>query len=103
MKISEKIKFQRKEVMNLKQKELAPMIGVSVATLKKWENDENFPNVNHLIMISLACNISLQYLIYDNHDEELSQIGLDDEEYNILWSIIEYFRKKNIEEGINCE
>lgn len=94
MRISEKIKFQREEVMNLKQKELAPMIGVSIATLKKWENDENFPNVNHLIMISMACNVSLQYLIYENHEEELSQIGLDDEEYEIYGQLLNILGRK---------
>lgn len=93
--ISEKLKYQRKEVMNLKQKELAPLIGVSVATLKKWENNENYPNLSHLIMISMTCNVSLQYLVNDNHPEELSLIGLSDYEYETLKSLIDYFKEKN--------
>lgn len=95
MDIAEKLKYHRKNVMDLKQKELAALIGVSVATLKKWENRENVPNVNHLIMIEMACNVSLQYLIYDEHPEELSLIGIGDEEYLILDNLINYFRKKN--------
>ena len=95
MDIADKLKYHRKHVMNMKQKELAPLIGVSVATLKKWENRENTPNVNHLIMISMACNVSLNYLINDNHPEELSLIGIGDIEYDLLNSLITYFRNKN--------
>lgn len=98
MDISEKLKYHRKYVMNLKQKELAHLIGVSVATLKKWENKENVPNVNHLLMISMACNVSLNYLINDDHSEELSLLGIDEQGYELLFSIIHYFKLKNIKE-----
>ena len=103
MSMSEKIKYLRNEVMKLKQKELAGLIGVSVSTLKKWEKGDTKPNVNHLIMLSLRCDASLQFLVYENHPEELSQIGLTDIEYNAISTVIECFRIKNKEEGIYCE
>ena len=42
------------------------------------------------MMISYLCGVTSDYLIFDNHPLKLSLLGIGDEEYNVLKSLIEY-------------
>lgn len=97
MNISEKIKYIRKELINISQENFATKVGVSTGTIKKWESGTSKPTVNHLLMISLISNVTLQYLIFDDYPEEISTIKLTDDDYIIIKSMIEHFKKKNKE------
>lgn len=96
MDIADKIKFLRKN-MNYSQEKSAKKIGVSRITVKNWENGASKPTTAHIEILALVCEVSTDYLIYDNNPYELSLNGIGNDEYEILSNLIEYFRKKNKE------
>lgn len=52
-----------RESLNMKQKDLAIAIGVTKATMCKYENDQNIPNADTLKALSSALNTTADYLI----------------------------------------
>lgn len=95
MNLSEKIKYHRSKILKLKQSELAEILGVSLSTVKNWEAEISSPNVYHLSLLSLLFNVSTDYLLYTDYELELSSVSLDDEAYEIIKNLIDYFSAKN--------
>ena len=60
--IGERISYLR-EVYEMKQKDLAETIGVTKATMSKYENNINIPNADMLSAIADALNTSTDYLV----------------------------------------
>lgn len=60
--IGERISYVR-DLRELKQKELAELIGVTKATMSKYENNINIPNADILGNIAKALNTSTDYLV----------------------------------------
>lgn len=60
--IGERIGYAR-ELRNLKQKDLAEKIGVTKATMSKYENNINIPNADILCKIAEVLNTSTDYLV----------------------------------------
>lgn len=52
-----------REGLNMKQKDLADAIGVTKATMCKYENDRNIPNADVLKALSVALHTTADYLI----------------------------------------
>lgn len=90
---ADKIKYLRTKVLKLSQEAFAAKIGVTRNTVKNWENDISKPTVSHLLMISIICDVSLNYLISDNSPEELLLYNLDDDIYKIIKLLIDYYKK----------
>lgn len=95
MDTADKIKFLRTQKLKMGQNIFAKKIDVTRKTIINWENGTSKPTVAHIMMISILCNVTTDYLIFDNHPLELSLKEIDDEEYILLKSIIEYFTKQN--------
>lgn len=49
MKLSEKIKFIRKNILNLSIEEFASILGVSRRTISSWENKQVLPAISNII------------------------------------------------------
>ncbi|MBP3360258.1 MAG: helix-turn-helix transcriptional regulator [Clostridia bacterium] len=60
--IGKRILYLR-ELYEIKQKDLAAKIGVTNATMCKYENDTNIPNADILSKIAEALNTSTDYLV----------------------------------------
>ena len=60
--IGERISYIR-DLQGIKQKELAEIIGVTKATMSKYENNINIPNADILCKISEALRTSTDYLV----------------------------------------
>jgi transcriptional regulator with XRE-family HTH domain len=60
--IGERIAYIR-EMSDLKQKDLAEKIGVTKATMSKYENNINIPNADILCKIAKTLNTSTDYLV----------------------------------------
>lgn len=58
----ERLMIYRKRA-GLSKKELAEMVGVSVSTLTKYENDESQPNVDMLTDLAIALDVSVMKLL----------------------------------------
>lgn len=96
MDIADKVKYIRNNVLNQTQETFASKIGVTRSTIKNWENGSSYPTVSHLLMIAITGEVSLDYLIFNDSELQLSLSGIDDIQYNLIKSLIAYFQKKTI-------
>lgn len=97
--IGEKIQILREE-LNLNQRELADLVGITEATLSRYENNKREPKGLILAKLAKTLNVSTDYLLdetltkkipYGNHNE-LSQneiIDIEKEAEKIISSIEE--------------
>ena len=93
MDIADKIKFLRTNILDLSQDKFAKKIDVTRATINNWEQGLSTPTIAHITMIALVCNITT------DHPLELSVRDINDEEYQILTQLINYFN--NVNKGNN--
>lgn len=80
----EKIKSARKRA-GLTQEQLAEKLSVSRQAIAKWEADKGMPDIENLKRLSKLLNVSVDYLLSDGEDIDLSvikeEINLDDYPY----------------------
>ena len=86
--IHDKIKYLRTNVVHLTQNNFGSKINVSRDTIKHWESGISKPNTEQIIIISLLCNVSIDYLIFDDCPEQLNLFSLTDTQYKILSDLI---------------
>lgn len=79
MEFGSKIKFFR-ENLGLTQKQLADMIGVTAVTITRYEQNKREPDINTLLKISTALNVSLLDIIQEKDTDSTSDL----EKYNKL-------------------
>lgn len=72
--IGKRLKEIRKQ-KGMTQKDLAETIGVSVSTIKKWEQDIVDPNTSAMIAVAVAFNCSLDYLFGNDAAPDLVMVA----------------------------
>ena len=72
MELGKKIKYYRNE-KSLTQDNLAERIFVSRQTISNWENDKSYPDINSIILLSEALEVSVDNLI----SEEVKKMKLN--------------------------
>jgi transcriptional regulator with XRE-family HTH domain len=81
MTLGEKIKSARKSA-GLTQEQLAEKLIVSRQAITKWESDKGLPDIENLKRLSKLLNISIDYLLDDGKNMDLTvireEINLDD-------------------------
>ena len=95
MKLSEKIKFIRKNILNLSIEEFASILGVSRRTISSWENKQVLPAISNIISISLISNITIDSIIFDDYPFEIIYEDIDEECYMALKTIVKEYEKNN--------
>ena len=95
MKLSEKIKFIRKNILNLSIEEFASILGVSRRTISSWENKQVLPALSNIISISLISNITIDSIIVDDYPFEIICEDIDEECYTALKTIVKEYEKIN--------
>lgn len=95
MTFGEKLKSARKRA-RLTQEQLAEKLLVSRPAITKWENDKGMPDIGNLKQISKLLNISIDYLLDQGDNLDLSvmreEINLD--EYTYTRKLKGRWRKK---------
>lgn len=90
--IAERIKYQRKVVYNITQKQLADKLDVSRSTINNWECAVVTPSLQHIILLSIVFKVSVHYLIYTSDtDDEIVLNALTSKQKNILIRLYECF------------
>ena len=74
-----------RESLDMKQKDLAQKIGVTQATMCKYENNQSIPNADVLRSLSKVLHTTADYLIGNSslkvsHDHEAMLVPSDDKE-----------------------
>ena len=67
MNFGEQIKKIRAE-KNLTQQKMADMLNVSRQAVSNWENDKNLPDIEMIINMSRAFNMTLDELVFGGKD-----------------------------------
>ena len=76
MKFSEKIIKLRKE-HGLSQEEFGNEINVSRQAISKWESEQSQPDLNNVREISKKFNVSIEYLINEDLDNDIKEDSLE--------------------------
>lgn len=71
MNLSEKI-FELRKANNLSQEQLAEKIGVSRQSISKWESGETTPELERLVELSTAFNVTTDYLLKPSEVDRLT-------------------------------
>ena len=69
MTLGEKIKLQRKK-HDMSQRDMAEYLFVSRQAVSKWEADKGIPDIENLRQIAALFNISLDYLVNDEAQDD---------------------------------
>lgn len=64
----------------IKQDELGKQLNVSAQTVRRWEYDKNFPDINQLKHLCSILSVSPSYLL-DGRDEAVSKIDEDKKDF----------------------
>ena len=80
--IGKRISEYRKK-KNLKQDELAEMLGVSAQAVSKWENDLSCPDISLLPELSRILGISIDEIVQGKKDEPVVTIIPEDQRKDI--------------------
>lgn len=72
----------KREELNMKQKDLAIKVGITEASLSRYENDLRHPKAEILMKIASVLDLSPQFLITGNNDNQ--KTTMDDEYYDVI-------------------
>ncbi len=95
MDIADKIRLLRCNKLKLGQEAFAKKLNVSRKTITNWESGASKPTTTHIMMIGIACDVTTDFLIFEDHPFELSLHDIGDVEYRLLQEVISYYRLKN--------
>lgn len=94
-KIGEKLKKLRQQ-KNLTEKELAQILGVSVAAISAYENDLRKPSCENLVKLSHLYGVSIDYLLCEDC-KMLNVAGLTEKQFLIIKELVQCFLIRNEE------
>lgn len=92
--IHDKIKYLRTDIIKYTQSKFAKCMNVSSDTVKRWEGGISTPNTDQILVISLLCGVSTDYLIFDKCPEQLSLFFLNSNQYNLISKSIDLLMEK---------
>ena len=75
MNLSEKIMLLRKK-QGWSQEELANCLNISRQSISKWESGQSQPDIDKIILLSQLFQVTTDYLLLDQENEEHRQIGI---------------------------
>lgn len=104
MSFADNLRAVRKE-RNISQEELAELLDVTRQAVSKWEQAAGYPEVEKLVTLSKALNVSLDYLFAENASELASSVESKKVEINPETNRIGSIMIKSKDGGIisNCE
>lgn len=90
--IGNRIKETR-EKNNLTQSALSKKLGISRSAVNAWEMGISVPSAQYLVELSELFNVSTDYLLGLSEKETIDISDLSDEEKQMIYSLINYFKK----------
>lgn len=91
--IGERIKKARK-LKNLTQKQLSDISKIDVTSISRYENGNQFPNLDTIIKISVGLECSLDYLVFGDEKNIFVKRKAESEEEVIFRSLSKLFEEK---------
>lgn len=91
--VYEKIKLLR-ENSGMTQTDLAKKLGITRSSVNAWEMGISVPSTQYLVQLSLLFKVTTDYLLGIQSELTLKLDGLSEDELQIIYSIIKYFKLK---------
>lgn len=91
----EKLRNLRKQ-KNLTQKQLADMIGVKNSIISFYEVGDRIPSPEIIIKLAKALHTTSDYLLGIEKTESVDVSGLDENDKNLVRTLVDTLREKNI-------
>ncbi len=79
---------------HMTQKELAQRVGVSKAMISAFETEMRYPSYDVLIKLAATFGVTTDFLLGLEKKNIVDVTGLDEEEIQIINSLISVFRKR---------
>ncbi|MCI9355802.1 MAG: helix-turn-helix transcriptional regulator [Firmicutes bacterium] len=79
---------------HMTQKELAQRVGVSKAMISAYETEMRYPSYDVLIKLAATFGVTTDFLLGLEKKNIVDVTGLDEEEIQIINSLISVFRKR---------
>ena len=95
MMIADRIKSLR-EQQNKTQTELAKQLGITRSSVNAWEMGISVPSTQYIVELANIFQISTDYLLGVNISSSISVAGLTDKDIELIHSIIEHLKNRNI-------
>ena len=91
--IAERIRELR-ESKKYTQSELAKELGIIRSSVNAWEMGISVPSTQYIVELAQIFHVSTDYLLGVTNSAALNVEGLDDDDINIVYQIIEHLKKK---------
>ena len=95
--IEERLKKLR-EQNAMTQTELAKKLGITRSSVNAWEMGISVPSTQYIIELSLIYKVSTDYLLGQDKQLTLDISGLEQEDIDIVYQLVQHLRKINTEE-----
>lgn len=95
--IEERLKKLR-EQNAMTQTELAKKLGITRSSVNAWEMGISIPSTQYIIELSLLYKVSTDYLLGQDKQLTLDISGLEQEDIDIVYQLVQHLRKINMEE-----
>ena len=93
-KFSTRLKELRQN-MNLRQEQVAKLIGVNKGAISTYENDTRQPSFEILVRLANLYRVSTDYLLGQTNSRSLDLSGLTEEEAALICDLVTSMSKKN--------
>ena len=80
------------------QTELAKKLGITRSSVNAWEMGISVPSTQYIIELSLLYKVSTDYLLGQDKQLTLDISGLEQEDIDIVYQLVQHLRKINTEE-----
>ena len=95
MMIADRIKSLR-EQQNKTQTELAKQLGITRSSVNAWEMGISVPSTQYIVELANIFQVSTDYLLGVNISSSICVAGLTDKDIELIHSIIEHLKNRNI-------
>ncbi len=90
--IADRIKGLR-EISGFTQTELAKKLDITRSSVNAWEMGISCPSTQYLIELANIFSVTTDFLLGLSSKQTISLDELNEEELNILYSLLEYFKQ----------
>jgi transcriptional regulator with XRE-family HTH domain len=80
---------------NLRQDQLAELIGVSKSTVSSYENEGRQPSYDILVSLARVFRVSTDYLLGLTDSKNIDVSGLTEHEVNVICELVSMMAEKN--------
>lgn len=81
--------------MNLRQEQVAMLVGVNKSAISTYENDMRQPSLEILVRLANLFRVSTDYLLGVTNNRSLDLSGLSEKESALVYSLVEMISSKN--------